>query len=86
MLQNSFIFGKKGDNAQVQKRSKRKFTYLHLLGNATTYRTYVCVVLGTIPILRQQSDWLGEVRKMANFTDVGWLGGSEKVQKCADVI
>ena len=51
-----------------------------------TYRTYVCVVLGTIPILRQQSDWLGWVRKMANFADVGWLGGSEKVQKCADVI
>ena len=47
---------------------------------------YLCVVLGTIPILRQQSDWLGGVRKMANFADVGWLGASEKVQKCADVI
>ena len=43
-------------------------------------------LLGTISILRQQWDWVGRVRKMAIFADVGWLAGSEKVQKCADVI
>ena len=49
--------------------------------------------LGTIPILRQQRDWVGGVRKMAIFAevqyyyaDVGWLGESEKVQKHAEVI
>ena len=46
----------------------------------------------TIPILRQQSDWMGWVRKMAIFSDVQYylywrrVGGSEKVKKCADVI
>ena len=48
--------------------------------------------LGTIPILRQQRDWVGGVRKMAIFADVhvstiyADVGGSEKVQKYADVI
>jgi hypothetical protein len=74
LLQNSFIFGKKGDNAQVQKRSKRKFTYLHLLGTQCKICTYVNVILGTIPILRQLSDWVGGVRKMANFADVYRMG------------
>ena len=48
----------------------------------------------TIPILRQQMDWVGVVRKIAFFADVhyyiyanvGWMGGLEKDQKCADVI
>ena len=38
--------------------------------------------LGTIPILRQQRDWVGWVRKMAIllrfstiYADVGWMGG-----------
>ena len=41
--------------------------------------------LGTIPILRQERDWVGGVRKMAIFADVqyylfnvGWVDGSEK--------
>ena len=48
--------------------------------------------LGTIPILRQQRDWVGGVRKVAIFADVQYylcwqrVGRSEKVQKCADVI
>ena len=45
-------------------------------------------------ILRQQKDWVGGVRKITIFVDefstiyadVGWGGGSEKVQKCSDVI
>ena len=52
---------------------------------------------GTIPILRQQKDWVGGCfQKKAFFAHVqyciyadivvGWVGGSEKVQKCADVI
>ena len=47
--------------------------------------------LGTIPILRQQRDWVGGIRKMAIFADFqyysrDWVGGSEKVQKYVDVI
>ena len=47
---------------------------------------------GTIPILRQQRDCVGEVRKMIIFADVQYyslqskVGGSEKVQKSTDVI
>ena len=29
---------------------------------------------GTIPILRQQRDWVGGVRKSVIFADVGWVG------------
>ena len=60
--------------------------------------------LGTIPILRQQRDWVVGVRKMTIFADVQYyfinamkksktvqmfstvVGGSEKVQKCDDII
>ena len=48
--------------------------------------------LETIPILLQQRDWMDGVRKIAIFADVqyyfSWrrVGGSEKVQKFADVI
>ena len=48
-------------------------------------------MLGTIPMLCQQRDWVGGVRKTANLSDVkitvllmlmfGWVGGSEKVLK-----
>ena len=48
---------------------------------------------GTIHILRQQKDWAGGgVQKRAVFADVQYciyaniVGGSEKVQKYADVI
>ena len=41
--------------------------------------------LGTIPILRQQRDWVVGVRKMTIFTDVQYyLIYVEKVQKCVD--
>ena len=45
---------------------------------------------GTIPILRQQRNWVSGFRKMAIFADVQYylcwrrVGGSEKVQKCAE--
>ena len=49
--------------------------------------------LGTIPILRQQKDWVGGVKKMVIFADIqyylcwhrvsGWI---KKVRKWADVI
>ena len=48
--------------------------------------------LGAIPILRQQKERVGGVRKMAIFADVQyylcwcWVGGSEKVHKSSDVI
>ena len=44
---------------------------------------------GTIPILRQQRNWVGGVRKMTIFADVQCYSCwhvSEKVKKCADVI
>ena len=50
--------------------------------------------LETIPILRQQKDWMGGVRKRAILADVqynsrwrnvGWVG-QKKYQKFADVI
>ena len=53
-----------------------------ILGSFTFYKD----TQGTIPILRQQKDWVGGVRKMVIFADVGWVGLSEKVRKCADVI
>ena len=45
-------------------------------------------------VLRQQMDGVGGVRKMAIFaevqyyihTNVGWMGRSEKVPKCNDVM
>ena len=46
---------------------------------------------GTMPILRQQRDWVGEVRQMVifsdvqlfstNYADVRWEGGSKKSKK-----
>ena len=44
------------------------------------------VDLDTIPILRQQRNWVSGVRKMAICADVGLLSGSEKVPKGAVVI
>jgi hypothetical protein len=32
--------------------------------------TQALMLYGTIPILRQQTDWVGGVRKIANFADV----------------
>ena len=46
----------------------------------------------TIPILRQQKDWVGGVGKWPIFADVQYctyadtVGGSEKVHNYADVI
>ena len=55
--------------------------------------TSLLCTLGTIPILRQQRDWVCGSEKWhflltlsTIYADVGWLGGSEKVPKCADVI
>ena len=47
--------------------------------------------LGTIPILCQQRDWVGGVRKMAIFADIQYYllkhgAWARKVQKFADVI
>ena len=48
---------------------------------------------GTIPILRQQRDWVGGVEKWqflltfsTIYADVGWVIGSEKVQIRANII
>ena len=49
-----------------------------------------CTCKGTVPILRQQRDWVGGVRKMSIFADFQYylcwctlrrVDGSEKVQK-----
>ena len=48
---------------------------------------------GTIPILRQQKDWVGGTRKRPDlltfstvFMLISWVGGVQKVQKYTDVI
>ena len=54
---------------------------------------YLLASYGTIPILRHQIDWVGGVRKKLIFAEVQYylrlhsrMDGSEKGQKCADVI
>ena len=64
--------------------------YAHLLSIFLHEQIWI----GTIPILRQQRDWVAGVRKKWQFlltystiyADVRWVGGSEKVPKCADII
>ena len=45
----------------------RDLSNCHVL--SLQFTTYT-LILGTIPILRQQRDWVGGVRKMAYFADV----------------
>ena len=44
-----------------------------------SFLDFVPVVKGTIPMLRQQRNWVGWVRKKFFFADVGGLGGLENV-------
>ena len=49
--------------------------------------------MSKVPKLRQQRDWVGEVKKWlilltfsTIYAAVGWVGESEKFQKCTDVV
>ena len=49
--------------------------------------------MSKVPILRQQRDWVGGVIKWlilmtfsTFYAAVGWVGASEKFQKCVDVV
>ena len=77
-------------NSAVEKSSSQKnvtFTHHLQLGPTSLFSA-----LGTIPILRQQRDWVGGVRKMVIFADFSFyadlvcVGGSENVKQIAEVI
>ena len=86
---------------QCMWKENNKRTALFLIRYLGSYGSYVQIAclfrklkcLGTILILCQQMDWVVGVRKLVIFADVQYVlflltasGGSESVQKCADVI